>query len=321
MVFCYHVPIRPVAFVLRAVETREGAGVKVRRAFGDPLVAHETDPFLLLDDFGSRYPHEYLAGFPWHPHRGFETVTYVIKGEVHHEDSTGIRGVLNSGDVQWMTAGSGIFHSEMPKPARRVVGDRVEEDPEHRGIQLWINLPPRLKMVRPHYRNLRGGNVPSGTTDDGIEVRVIAGRVSGLPGTGTIEGPVANVSIEAQDVSYLELLMPPESRFEYPVREGYTAIAYVLEGEVLVPESPEKSVRVRERSAVLFEREGDRVVVTAGESPARLILLSGRPIGEPIAWYGPIVMNTREELIQAFRELREGTFVKHKATEVDDLNP
>ncbi len=313
-------PVRPVAYVLRALETREGAGVKVRRVFGDPVIAQETDPFLLLDDFGSRFPHEYLAGFPWHPHRGFETVTYVVKGEVHHEDSTGIRGVLNGGDVQWMTAGSGIFHSEMPRPARRVIGDRVEEDPEHRGLQLWVNLPSKLKMVRPHYRNLRGENVPSGTTDDGVEVRVIAGEVRGLPGTGTIWGPVANVSIEAQDVTYLELLMPPGSRFEHPVKEGYTALVYVLEGEVLVPEAPDRSVRVRERGAAVFEREGDRVVVTAGEAPARLIALAGRPIGEPIAWYGPIVMNSREELVQAFRELREGTFVKHRATEVDDLS-
>jgi Pirin-related protein len=269
------VPVRPVAFVLRSVETREGAGVKVRRVFGDPLIAHETDPFLLLDDFGSRYPHEYLAGFPWHPHRGFETVTYVIKGEVHHEDSTGIKGVLNGGDVQWMTAGSGIFHSEMPRPARRVVGDRVEEDPEQRGLQLWVNLPSRLKMVRPHYRNLRGEYVPSGTTDEGVEVRVIAGEVKGLPGTGSLRGPVANVSIEAQDVSYLELLMPPGSRFEHPVKDGYTALVYVLEGEVLVPEAPDRSLRVRERSAAVFEREGDRVVITAGEAPARLILLRG----------------------------------------------
>jgi redox-sensitive bicupin YhaK (pirin superfamily) len=314
------VPIRPFAFVLKALETRDGAGVKLRRAFGDPLIAYETDPFLLLDDFGSRYPHEYLAGFPWHPHRGFETVTYIIKGEVHHEDSTGIKGVLRDGDVQWMTAGSGIFHSEMPKPARRVVGDKVIEDPEHRGLQLWVNLPSRLKLVRPHYRNLRGENVPSGTTDEGVEVRVIAGEVRGLPGTGTLRGPVTNVSIEAQDVSYLELLMPGRSRFEYPVREGYTALAYVLEGEVLVPETPDRTTRVRERCAVVFEREGDRVVVEAGELPARLILLTGRPIGEPIAWYGPIVMNTKEGLIQAFKELREGSFVKHTATEVDDLS-
>jgi len=310
--------LRKIEFIIRSSETVEGAGVKVRRAFGDPEVAYLTDPFLLLDDFGSRYPHEYLAGFPWHPHRGFETVTYVIKGEVHHEDSTGAKGVIKSGDLQWMTAGSGIFHSEMPKPMKRREGDKEIEDPEHRGLQLWVNLPSRLKMTTPLYRNLRGKNVPQAELDGGVLVRLIAGRINRVPGVGVLEGPVSNVSVEELGVGYMEVLIPPNRVFTHSFVEGYTVLAYVVEGSFYSMKG-DREVRVGMHSTAVFTREGREVVLRTAEEPARLLLLSGRPIGEPIAWYGPIVMNYEDEILQALKELREGTFVKHKATEIDDV--
>ncbi len=309
---------RKINSIIKSFETLEGAGVKVRRAFGDPTLAYLTDPFLLLDDFGSRYPHEYLAGFPWHPHRGFETVTYVIKGEVHHEDSTGIKGILRSGDLQWMTAGSGIFHAEMPKPTVRKEGDKEIQDPENRGLQLWINLPARLKMTTPMYRNLRDKHVPNATLDNGIEVRLIAGEIKGIPGLGSLSGPVNNASVLAQDVTYMELIMPPNVNFSYEVKEGYTSLVYVIEGELLAPKG-ENDVIIKEKNTGLFNREGTSVNFRTSERSARVIFLAGRPIEELIAWYGPIVMNTEDELVQAFQELREGKFVKHKATEVDDI--
>jgi redox-sensitive bicupin YhaK (pirin superfamily) len=307
-----------ISFIIKSFETLEGAGVKVRRAFGDPNLAYLTDPFLLLDDFGSRYPHEYLAGFPWHPHRGFETVTYVIKGEVHHEDSTGLKGIINSGDIQWMTAGSGIFHSEMPKPMKIKQGNKEIEDPEHRGLQLWINLPSRLKMTTPLYRNLRSKYIPKATLDNGIEVKLIAGEIKNIPGLGTLTGPVSNASVYSQDVSYIEFIIPPQTILEYPVKKGYTTLAYVIEGEILGLKE-NKEIIVKEKNTILFDKEGEKVFLRTGEKQARIILLTGRPIEEPIAWYGPIVMNTEDELIQAFRELREGKFIKHKATEIDDI--
>jgi len=309
---------RRVIHILKSFETLEGAGVKVRRAFGDPTIAYLTDPFLLLDDFGSRYPHEYLAGFPWHPHRGFETVTYVIKGEVHHEDSTGVKGVIRSGDIQWMTAGSGIFHAEMPKPAKKKEGDKEIEDPENRGLQLWINLPSRLKMTTPLYRNLRGKHIPTATLDNGIEVKVIAGEIKNIPGLGVLTGPVTNASVNAQDITYIELIMPSQVTFTYPVKEGYTVLTYVVEGEILAQKG-EREVVINEKNTGLFTREGDIVSFRTGEKSARVIFLVGKPINELIAWYGPIVMNTEDELIKAFQELREGKFIKHKATEIDDI--
>lgn len=305
--------------IIRSRETLEGAGVKVRRAFGDPQLAYLTDPFLLLDDFGSRYPHEYLAGFPWHPHRGFETVTYVIKGEVHHEDSTGAKGILASGDVQWMTAGSGIFHSEMPKPMKKKQGDKEVEDPEHRGLQLWINLPSSRKMTLPLYRNLKGKNLPSAELDNGIITRVVAGEIKNIPRLGNLSGPVQNTSVQSQDIIYFELLIPERTSFEYEIKNGYTTLVYVINGEVYA-DKKDKEIVVPERNTLLFSREGDKLSIRTKDSSARILFLAGKPIEEPIAWYGPIVMNYEEELVEAFRELREGTFVKHKATEINDID-
>lgn len=299
---------RRLEAVIRSVETVDGAGVRLRRAFGGQRLARLTDPFLLLDDFGSSNPEDYLAGFPWHPHRGFETVTYVIRGEVRHEDSTGASGVIRGGDLQWMTAGSGVFHSEMPRPA--LVGPEVE-DPGLRGLQLWVNLPSTMKMIDPVYRNLRGKDVPSFELD-GALVRLIAGRLSGVPGLGVVEGPVTSVSVSALDVLYAEAIVAPGQALRLGIPDGRTALVYVMEGSVRA-RGPLRSEEIRERSTGVFSREGDELEVVAGSEGARLIVLAGRPIEEPIAWYGPIVMNTQEELEQAFRELAEGTFVKKGA--------
>lgn len=304
---------RIAQFIIPSFETIEGAGVKLRRAFGNVDLAYITDPFLLLDDFGSRYPHEYLAGFPWHPHRGFETVTYLIKGEVHHEDSTGIKGVIRTGDLQWMTAGSGIFHSEMPKPAKKKVEDKEEEDPEVRGFQLWVNLPSSSKFVIPKYRNLQREAMPSVTLDNGAVVRLVSGKLERIPGYGSVEGPVKDLIV---DIDYLDVSIPPNETFSYKVKNLYTVLAYVVEGNVIV-QKLNNEVDVGEKKTILFNKEGNLVSIKAAEKGARILLLSGRPIEEPIAWYGPIVMNTYDEIEKAFEELRNNTFVKHKATEYD----
>ena len=303
---------RVVRLVLRGRDTLEGAGVRLKRAFGDPVTAYAFDPFLLLDDFGSRYPHEYLAGFPWHPHRGFETVTYLLKGEVHHEDSTGNSGVIKSGDIQWMTAGSGIFHSEMPKPMKVKKENKLVEDPEVRGFQLWVNLPSSHKMTTPKYRNLASDKIPEAELDDGTKVRVIAGEIRRAPGYGRLTGPIKDIVVDAH---YLDVSMPPESEFTYSVKPGYTAFAYVVEGSGLF--NPRNSEAVGARHVVLYSPEGDLIRIRTRSSPVRFLLLAGKPIHEPIAWYGPIVMNTQEQLAKAFQELRQGTFVKHRAVSYD----
>ncbi|MCS7313585.1 MAG: pirin family protein, partial [Acidobacteria bacterium] len=266
--------------------------------------AHLFDPFLLLDDFGSRRPPDYIAGFPWHPHRGFETVTYLLKGEVHHEDSTGTRGVIRAGDVQWMTAGSGIFHSEMPKPAR--LDDRTE-DPELRGFQLWVNLPSDLKMTVPTYQNLTAEAIPAVALPNGERIRVIAGRFD------AVEGPVQNSAV---DVRYLDVSLPSDREFLYEVPHGYTVFAYVVEGEAQF-DPLRWDDRVGARHWVLYERTGGAVRVRTWDTPVRFLLIAGQPIDEPIAWYGPIVMNTPDELAQAFEDLRRGTFVRDAARSVD----
>ena len=303
---------RVVRLVLRSRETLEGAGVRLKRAFGDPVTAYAFDPFLLLDDFGSRYPHEYLAGFPWHPHRGFETVTYLLKGEVHHEDSTGNKGVIKSGDIQWMTAGSGIFHSEMPKPMKVRREDKLVEDPEVRGFQLWVNLPSSHKMTIPKYRNLTSESIPEAELDDGTRVRVIAGEIRKIPGQGRLTGPIRDIVVDAH---YLDVSMPPGVEFTYHVKPGYTVFAYVVEGRGLF--SSRAGEAVEQRHVVLYDNRGDTVRVKTGKTPVRFLLIAGKPIHEPIAWYGPIVMNTTEQLAKAFQELRQGTFIKHKAVSYD----
>jgi redox-sensitive bicupin YhaK (pirin superfamily) len=303
---------RLVSRVLKSKATLEGAGVKLNRAFGGPGLAYLFDPFLLLDDFGSRYPHEYLQGFPWHPHRGIETVTYLIKGEVHHEDSTGTKGVIRTGDLQWMTAGSGIFHSEMPKPEKTVRDGQEVVDPEVRGFQLWVNLPADQKMADPKYRNLEGPNVPEVELDDGTVVKIMAGEIKRVPRVGTVTGPINNLSV---DIHYLDVHMVEESQLEYTVRDGYTAFAYVMEGEALF--DPQSTEAVGPKTVVLYNYDGDTVRITTKESRARFLLVSGKPLNEPIAWYGPIVMNTNEQLMQALHELQTGEFVKKKATSYD----
>ncbi len=286
--------------------------MKLRRAFGGPELAKAFDPFLLLDDFGSKFPHEYIAGFPWHPHRGIETVTYLIKGEVHHEDSTGTKGVIRTGEIQWMTAGSGIFHSEMPRPQAKEVDGRTVEDPEMKGLQLWVNLPAKSKMIDPRYRNLQPSDVPRIALDDGTVVKLVSGEIANVPGTGTVTGPVSELSV---DVHYLDVTIPEGGAFEYRLPAPFNAFAYVLEGEAWP--DPAAKEPVGAKSVVLFEREGESVRLKTKDSSARLLLVAGVPMNEPIAWYGPIVMNNRDELAKAVVELREGNFIRKKATSYD----
>jgi hypothetical protein len=279
---------RKIKRIVHSQPTIEGAGVHLNRVFGfhEP---HLFDPFLLLDDFRSDDPSRYLAGFPWHPHRGIETITYVVAGSVEHGDSMGNKGVISAGDTQWMTAGSGVIHQEMPKgDSRGRMG----------GFQLWANLPRSHKMMDPRYRDIRGDQVPAVTLDGGATVRVICGAV------GKHEGPVRDIVI---DPEYLDVSVPSGGEFAHVTRRGHTVLAYVIEGAGHFDEK--RTVRVANGSLCLYE-DGDRCVITADREPVRFLLISGKPIGEPVAWYGPIVMNTEEELLQAQRELREGTFIR-----------
>jgi quercetin 2,3-dioxygenase len=300
--------IRPVKRLIKAKPTLEGAGVHLRRAFGfgDP---GEFDPFLLLDDFRNDRPVDYLAGFPWHPHRGIETITYVLAGRVEHGDSMGNHGEIGAGDIQWMTAGSGIIHQEMPK------GDT--EGRMH-GFQLWANLPSSLKMTAPRYQEVKAPEIPAITDDDGTDVRVVCGSFWGM--TGPVEGIAA-------DPTYLDVAIPPGRRKVLPVETTRHAFAYVFAGSgrfcnasapLAVPtegvgwwsDEPPPAV-ADNRSLLLFDR-GDEVTVEAGEDGIRFLLVSGKPLEEPVAWYGPIVMNTQEQLRQAFDELQRGTFLTRR---------
>jgi redox-sensitive bicupin YhaK (pirin superfamily) len=297
--------IRPIKRVIQSKPTIEGAGVKLRRAFGFGNT-DEFDPFLLLDDFRNENPQDYLAGFPWHPHRGIETITYVLSGTVQHGDSLGNRGALGAGDVQWMTAGSGILHQEMPK------GD---ERGRMHGFQLWANLPRSLKMTNPRYQDIPAKEIPEVVDDDGTRARVICGEFWGK--TGPVEGVAA-------DPRYLDVWVPPLVRKTLPVESSRHAFAYVFEGSGTFRDaSAPQAVRTEwvgdangtpelagNRSLVLFD-SGDEVTVQAGDSGLRFLLVSGRPIEEPVAWQGPIVMNTEAELRRAYAELRDGSFIKH----------
>jgi len=297
--------LRPVKRVISSKPTLEGAGVHLRRAFGFGNTA-EFDPFLLLDDFRNDVPDDYLAGFPWHPHRGIETITYVLTGTVEHGDSMGHSGTIAAGDVQWMTAGRGIIHQEMPKgdPAGRM-----------HGFQLWANLPAALKMTTPHYQEVKAGDIPVVKDDDGTEVRIVCGEFWGK------KGPVDEI---AADPMYLDVTVPAGHRKVLPVETTRHAFAYVFggagkfcnaSGPLAVPTEPvgwadtTPPAQAENRSLVLFDR-GDELVVQAGDDGIRFLLVSGEPLEEPVAWYGPIVMNTQEQLQQAFTELREGTFLK-----------
>ncbi len=296
--------IRPVKRIVESQPTMEGAGVKLRRAFGFGETS-EFDPFLLFDDFRNDRPDDYLAGFPWHPHRGIETITYVLAGTVDHGDSLGNRGSLGAGDIQWMTAGRGIMHQEMP-----------QGDPQGRmhGFQLWANLPASLKMTTPRYQDIQSKDVPEVVDDDGTQVRVLCGDFWGK------KGPVEGV---AADPSYLDISVAPGRKKRLQVETSRHAFAYVFAGSGTFRDaSAPRGVRteavgdaagvgheISNRSLVLFDR-GDEVVVQAGEIGIRFLLVSGKPIEEPVAWYGPIVMNTEAELRQAYTELRQGTFIR-----------
>lgn len=301
--------IRPIKRVIQSKPTMEGAGVKLRRAFGFGNT-DEFDPFLLLDDFRNENPQDYLAGFPWHPHRGIETITYVLAGSVDHGDSLGNRGSLGAGDVQWMTAGSGILHQEMPKG-----------DPHGRmhGFQLWANLPSSLKMTAPRYQDVSAGDIPEVVDDDGTRVRIVCGTFWGK------SGPVDGV---AADPRYLDVFVPPGVRKRLPVETSNHGFAYIFDGSGRFRDASDpqdvktepvgeigasEPADIGNRSLVLFDG-GEEVVVQAGDQGVRFLLVSGKPIEEPVAWYGPIVMNTREQLQQAYAELRQGTFIKERGT-------
>ncbi len=281
--------IREVTFVAPGRPTVEGAGVHLRRAFGFGL-EREFDPFLLLDDFRGDEPSLYRAGFPWHPHRGIETITYVLEGEVDHGDSMGNQGTIGAGDVQWMTAGSGIIHQEMP---------RGESNGRMGGFQLWANLPAADKMIDPRYCGIAAAQIPTHAVD-GVHVRVIAGRVGGTT------GPVRDIVI---DPEYLDVTLDPGVVWEHPTAFGHTVFAYLFSGAARFGEQREPIVA--DPGSVVLTGEGDLVRVAAGQVGARFLLVGGRPLREPIAWRGPIVMNTRDELDSAWRELDAGTFVKH----------
>ena len=301
--------IRAVKSITLSQPTLEGAGVKLRRAFGFGKTG-DFDPFLLLDDFRNENPEDYLPGFPWHPHRGIETITYVLSGTVQHGDSLGNRGVMGAGDVQWMTAGSGILHQEMP---------RGDERGRMHGFQLWANLPRSLKMTDPRYQDILSKDIPEVVDDDGTRVRVIAGDFWGK--TGPVEGVAA-------DPRYLDVWIPPRVRKTIPVESSRHAFAYIFEGggtfrDASAPRGvqtdrvsaggrdagTENPAETGNRSLVLFD-SGDEIRVQAGAAGMRFLLVSGRPLEEPVAWQGPIVMNTPEELHQAYDELRRGTFIK-----------
>jgi quercetin 2,3-dioxygenase len=268
--------------------TSDGAGVRLRRIFGfneEGLF----DPFLLLDYFGSDNPHDYMAGFPWHPHRGMETVTYMLEGRVEHGDSLGNKGIIGKGDIQWMTAGSGIIHQEMPRP---------EENSRMYGLQLWINLPAAKKMMHPRYQEIKGADVPEIQLKSGVTIKVIAGSYEG------VKGPVTDIMA---DPTYFDMSLPSSTSFSLTVQPDYTVFVFVFEGEGYFDEIESNALKPGEAALL---KDGSQVKITTHSSHVRFLLVSGRPIGEPIAWRGPVVMNTEEELALAFRELKEGNFIK-----------
>jgi quercetin 2,3-dioxygenase len=298
--------IRKIKKALKSRPTIEGAGVHLKRAVG----FHDTslfDPFLLLDDFHSNNPADYIMGFPWHPHRGIETITYMLQGKVDHGDSMGNKGTISPGDVQWMTAGSGIIHQEMPKG---------QKEGRMWGFQLWANLPASQKMMYPKYRDVKSSQIPEVKTDDGVSIKIVCGQVN------KVKGPVQDI---VTDPEYLDINVPPRSSFRHQVKKGHTCFAYVIDGAGSFGQGQDaysyemmgtnyfdfnRSNVLNNETLVLFD-DGDEVLITTGDKPVRFLLLSGKPIKEPVAWYGPIVMNTQEELRIAFEEYQNGTFLKH----------
>lgn len=290
---------RRIARIIKSQPTLEGAGVHLKRAFGFGNT-ELFDPFLLLDDFRSDTPAHYLKGFPWHPHRGIETITYVIEGQVEHGDSLGNSGVISAGDIQWMTAGSGIIHQEMPK------GD---EAGRMGGFQLWANLPAAEKMTQPRYRDVTQDQIPEVVLDNGTSIRIICGNAYGK------QGPVQDIFI---DPSYLDIRVPTGQVFVHPTQKGHTVFAYIVDGQgVFDPDAIEppaqagvkKANMISSETLVLFN-DGRQVTVSTMNNALRFLLISGKPIREPVAWQGPIVMNTQEELRIAFEEYQTGTFIK-----------
>jgi redox-sensitive bicupin YhaK (pirin superfamily) len=297
---------RTIKKIWKSEPVTEGAGVHLKRVFGFhelPLL----DPFLLLDDFRSENPADYLAGFPWHPHRGMETITYVLDGDVEHSDSMGNQGMISTGDVQWMTAGSGIIHQEMPKGNAK--GEML-------GFQLWANLPAQSKMMPPRYREIKRHQIPMITTQQGATVRIICGTVDG------VQGPVQDIVTEPE---YLDITVPAGKLFTHPVKPDHTVLAYVIDGEAYF--DPDHTPFAHDAAGVnyfdmqppcvckngtlaLYEKGGTEISITTDKHPVRFLLVSGKPLNEPIAWYGPIVMNTQAELREAFKEYQDGSFVK-----------
>ena len=299
---------RKIRGVIRSQPTIEGAGVRLKRVFGQGD-ENLFDPFLLMDDFRADHPHDFEPGFPWHPHRGIETITYVLRGEIAHSDSLGHAGVIGAGDVQWMTAGNGIIHQEMPQGD--IVGFLA-------GFQLWANLPARQKMIEPRYRDVSQAKIPKVTLDGGVTVRIIAGEVQG------VRGPVNDIVIAP---AYLDFSLPAHTEVIQALPPGHTAFVYVIGGRMGFVRGqhaasltqtgtacdPPHNALVADTHLVLFG-DGDQVVLRTDHEPARCLLIAGQPLHEPIAWLGPVVMNTQEELQRAFQEYHQGTFLAHRAT-------
>ncbi|MBI2441332.1 MAG: pirin family protein [Lentisphaerae bacterium] len=299
--------LRKIKKIFKSKPTIEGAGVHLKRAFGYYHVP-QLDPFLMLDDFRSDKPDHYIKGFPWHPHRGIETITYMLDGYCEHGDSMGNSGVISSGDVQWMTAGSGVIHQEMPKG---------EKKGRMGGFQLWANLPAQQKMMDPRYRDVKKATIPNIILDNGIKIKVICGKVNAT------QGPVKDIVI---DPEYIDVTVPPHSSFSHKVKSGHAVFAYVIDGAAYFDKGCDsyayeveganyfdfkRECLINNESLVIYDN-GDEVLITTKDDSVRFLLISGRPIKEPVAWYGPIVMNTQEELKQAFEEYENGTFIKHK---------
>jgi redox-sensitive bicupin YhaK (pirin superfamily) len=299
-------PARHIAKLFKSRPTIEGAGVHLKRAFGYSQVPL-FDPFLMLDDFHSANPADYLSGFPWHPHRGIETITYILEGVVEHADSMGNKGVIQAGDVQWMTAGSGIIHQEMPQQSP--TGTMW-------GFQFWANLPAAQKMMPPRYRDVKGADIPEVTIAQGVRIKIVSGMING------VQGPVRDIVIEPE---MLDVTMPPGAIFRHPVPNGHTAIAYILDGSGYFDDQRDafayemagsgwmdidRNCVCGPETVVLYNREGSEISVVAGDKPLRFLFIAGKPLGEAVAWYGPIVMNSQEELRVALEEFNNGTFIK-----------
>lgn len=266
--------------------------MRLKRAFG--YADASLDPFLLLDDFHSDNPEDYLLGFPWHPHRGIETITYMLYGKIEHGDSMGNKGVIEPGDVQWMTAGSGIIHQEMPKN----INDR---NTELRGFQLWANLPSSQKMMDPRYREVKKDQIPEVFLNNkNVKIKIICGTING------VSGPVTDI---ITDPEYLDITISPDAEFTHPIKQGHNILAYIIEGQGYFDQKYDQLLK---NETLVLYKEGDAVKIKTKNEKVRFLLVSGKPIREPVAWYGPIVMNTQEELRIAFDEYNNGTFIKHK---------